>query len=630
MHISNFKSNHNKKEVIRVVLDEPRLYVEESLGSVMVRGEVIVDFSKDTHIQGPIELLFEGIQRFQTWPEIMRNSSLGSPIETKLQVIELSLLPPNSKGIMPAGVQRFPFEFPIPSTLPTTVYIPDRIEIFYQLSATIRRSSASDQIDGTNPVNWIDWARRNGSKKKYVACSPMRIVRAMESIVSNGLPINNSNRPHLSSSPLTPIISTLTPSVSTSITENSTTQSPWDRRDLSQYQGTLDEQHDQLAFSLSGRTSGNLNQPINTLKNVEGIRYKLGIDRTAIALGTSIGIELMIEPTFTDAVVKCVVLQVSENRKYMMKVPADHSWTTLSPEIKFQKEGVKMILKWAYGYEVENDEGSMTTSKKKTIHDDSKLGDKYVHQRSSSSQFLAYFDPPQPGSPNNKFFLGNSYGTNVKKETFFDSEEQVQEDNYDSSSSSFATQVNKKREMVNLKELNQKIEMGDYFGGRFVMPVPDCSNILHPSMEYESISVSHWIQLVVTIECNGRKFDLLLDSPGRVLDCRVVSVDDECQTILPPPPSYKPGEGQSHHENAKPAGSFWEQREAITNVSGWGSCRPCPCEYKKIKRKDSNEEIASGNNSNKNIKKANNVSKPETCSPDLLPEWGPPPCYSEY
>lgn len=68
MHISNFKNNHNKKEVIRVVLDEPRLYVEESLGSVMVRGEVIVDFAKDTHIQGPIELLFEGIQRFQTWP----------------------------------------------------------------------------------------------------------------------------------------------------------------------------------------------------------------------------------------------------------------------------------------------------------------------------------------------------------------------------------------------------------------------------------------------------------------------------------------------------------------------------------------------------------------------------------
>lgn len=68
MHISIAKTNHLKKDVIRVVIDEPRLYVEESLGSVMVRGEVIVNFSKDTHIQGPIELLFEGIQRFEKWP----------------------------------------------------------------------------------------------------------------------------------------------------------------------------------------------------------------------------------------------------------------------------------------------------------------------------------------------------------------------------------------------------------------------------------------------------------------------------------------------------------------------------------------------------------------------------------
>jgi hypothetical protein len=70
MQIGSIKINqHNhKKEVIRVVLDEPRLYIEESLGSAMVRGEVVVNFPKDTQIEGPIELLFEGIQRFQTWP----------------------------------------------------------------------------------------------------------------------------------------------------------------------------------------------------------------------------------------------------------------------------------------------------------------------------------------------------------------------------------------------------------------------------------------------------------------------------------------------------------------------------------------------------------------------------------
>lgn len=57
-----------KKDILRVVLDEPRLYIEETLGSIMVRGEVIVNFPKDTAIQGPIDLLFEGIQRYQTWP----------------------------------------------------------------------------------------------------------------------------------------------------------------------------------------------------------------------------------------------------------------------------------------------------------------------------------------------------------------------------------------------------------------------------------------------------------------------------------------------------------------------------------------------------------------------------------
>lgn len=67
---SNFlpSINNAKNEVLRVVLDEPRIYLEESLGSVMIRGEVIVNFQKDTYIQGPIDLVFEGIQRFHPWP----------------------------------------------------------------------------------------------------------------------------------------------------------------------------------------------------------------------------------------------------------------------------------------------------------------------------------------------------------------------------------------------------------------------------------------------------------------------------------------------------------------------------------------------------------------------------------
>lgn len=33
----------------------------------MVRGEVIVDFSEDILVQGPIEVVFEGIQHYHTW-----------------------------------------------------------------------------------------------------------------------------------------------------------------------------------------------------------------------------------------------------------------------------------------------------------------------------------------------------------------------------------------------------------------------------------------------------------------------------------------------------------------------------------------------------------------------------------
>ena len=69
MHASELNRSKNiKKNVLQVILDEPTLFAEKSLGSVMVRGEVVVHFSNDTPIQGPIELVFEGIQRFQTWP----------------------------------------------------------------------------------------------------------------------------------------------------------------------------------------------------------------------------------------------------------------------------------------------------------------------------------------------------------------------------------------------------------------------------------------------------------------------------------------------------------------------------------------------------------------------------------
>ncbi|KAI7879211.1 uncharacterized protein EV154DRAFT_555422 [Mucor mucedo] len=623
----------NKKNDMRVILDEAQLYVEETSGSVMVRGEVIVNFTKDTPIQGPIELLFEGIQRYQTWAELVNKDKAGSPIETKLQVTELSLLPPNSKGFMPSGVQRFPFEFPIPSTLPTSVYIPDRLEIFYQLTATLRLSKAK-QLEATNTNNWIEWALRNSSKKKYVATSPIRIIRAMESVVSHGLPTSDA---HDSTPSLSAVITQIEDDNRSSVevpTSNGieaptepvgeVNQLPWNRRGLDAYQGSLDEQHDQLAFSLSGRTSGNFNQPIHMLEETQGVRYKLGVDRTAIAIGTSIGIELMIEPTFADARIKSVLLKVSENRKYTLQIPSDHAYSTASEyQTKTYNEGAKMVMKWAFGYEVENDEGEMVQDKKNIVRQISKPGDKYIRERSSSSQFLAHFDPPPLGHVDNKFFLGNH--PDNKPTVYLDNEEDVQENNNIGSSSVAltASKNNDLHDILNLKELDQSVRVGEYFGGRFVMPIPDCTSLLNPSMEYDSINISHWLQLVVAIECNGKEFELRLDSPSRMLDCRVVSVDDAGQTILPPPPSYEPGDG--FIVNDWSTGTFWEQREPITSVSNWGSKVLCPCESKKKLALDKNKAFAaSGKHHNTKKNKMAIIPTP----PNLLPEWGPPPAYN--
>ncbi|KAI7879209.1 uncharacterized protein EV154DRAFT_555420 [Mucor mucedo] len=606
MHDSSIRTKQSKNDVLRVVLDEPRIYMEESLGSVMIRGEVIVHFLKDTPIQGPIELLFEGIQRFEIWPELMAGSLLCPPTETKLRVIKLSLPPPNSKGIMPSGIQRFPFEFPIPSTLPTTVYIPGRIEIFYQISATIRRSKTSEDHDFKNNLNLIDWVYRNSIKKDYVTCTPIRIVRSIKSVTSNSLTTTNDNQSSDVSFPAH--LNTRDPMI------EDPPQSPWIYGALNQNQGTLDEIHDQLVHSLSDRTSGNLDQHASMLDSVQGIRYKLSIDRTAIAIGTRIGVELMIEPTLAKATIKSAVLKVSESRKYVMKIPKKRSNYGLPYETKKTSECVRMLLKWAYGYPLKTDQIEGNLDDKNKSHQTSQPKDKYIYQRCSNDQSLVYSDPPQIGSTKEKSFSD----LNKKPEMMLDLENGAHE-------SSIPKPVSETCDFLNLKELNQEVNIGEYFSGRFVMPAPDCSNLLRPSMEHESITISHWVHLIVTIECNGKVFDLILETPARFLDCRVVSVDDECQTILPPPPSYKPGDGHLYQENIWSASTFWQQREAITNVSGWGSCMPCPCQFKKLKSiKDKNNLGSNG----ESIKSPNNGTYKD-CPPNVLPEWGPPPCYSE-
>ncbi|OBZ90377.1 hypothetical protein A0J61_01573 [Choanephora cucurbitarum] len=540
MQLSNSMLTNKRPEVLKVVLDEPRIYVNDLLGSAMVRGEVITNFPKDIYIQGPIELVFEGIQRYHPWP----GEALGSTIETKLQVIELSLLPPNTKGIMPAGVQRFPFEFPIPASLPTTIFIQDRIEIFYQINAVIRRSSRSvskDQpLDLLNAAHWIDCVRHTALKKKYIATTTLRIVHSLDSV--NHLPmIGNSDRQE-------------------EVNDQITNPFSWNSEQFDSHLRTFDEHYDHLASSFAGKIASNLDESPDALGSFQGIRYKIGVDRTAVAIGTSIGVEVMVEPTLYDAVVKSVYLTISESKKYVMKVPAKHTWDSNIPKTKRFTEGSNLILKWAHGFPLSTENNCMMQNR-----DDSK----YIYNSIENDMSRYYFETPHPLCRKDM----------IKRASLItlDSDQSQEFENMSDPS---------KNELSNLKDLNQPVKLGEYFGGRFIMPVPDCSGILHPSTNHSALQIQHWLQLTVTIECNGKTFDLVLDASSRMLDCRLVAIDDDLQMILPPPPKYELGDSKVYESSYSPKSTFWEQRETITSKASWGSCMPCPCEHKKNKKQE--------------------------------------------
>jgi hypothetical protein len=110
---------------------------------------------------------------------ILETKPIGEEIETKLQAIELSLLPPNSNGIMPAGIQRFPFEFPIPANFPTSMAIKDRMEIFYQIRATLKKPA---QITPDQRSSWLDRVRHTKTNKQLIASTSIRITRTLDSV----------------------------------------------------------------------------------------------------------------------------------------------------------------------------------------------------------------------------------------------------------------------------------------------------------------------------------------------------------------------------------------------------------------------------------------------------------------
>lgn len=504
----------------------------------------------------------------------MNGTPINGPIETKLQITSLSILPPDSQGVIPAGKQRFPFEFPIPTSLPTTTIIQDRLEIEYQLAATLHLSSHQPH-DEKHRARWMDITRYTENKKKYVACTYMRVVKAMES----DIPQEFLNTPQQIQAPPSPPMDQSTNNQST------TTGVPWNRRGLDNYESTYDQQHDLLARSLAGRSVGNITEP-EGMDKTQGVRYKLGIDRTAVGLGTSINVEVMLEPTLKDAIVKSITLRILERRRYRMKVPGGYVWGRKEPETKSSAEKATMVLKWAESYSLDEQDGDQTKTH-------------YIHTCQSDSRYLTYFEPPYPGYFKTKL-------SSVSEESCSD----LLSDN----ETEYSDLSNKSRDLVNLKEMNEAVHLGEFFGGRFKMPVPDCFSLLHPSVTSESVKIDHWLKLVVKVECNGELFDLTLNTPGRILDCRLVNVDDKCQTLLPPPPSYRPNDEDFRWKNWTTC-SFWQQREPITLKNEWGTCMPCPCEVKQFR--------------NLNIKCSDEAhdGTERTCT--AFCNWGPPPSYSE-
>ncbi|CAO3633554.1 unnamed protein product [Cunninghamella echinulata] len=657
--ISNFKKN---KKPFRLVLDEPVLFIEDK--PAMVRGEVIANMSHETHIQGPIEIVFEAIQIFYPWEEIMGDRSLINPIHTKLQVIELSLLPPNSQGIIPAGIHRFPFEFPIPPTLPPTISIQNRLSIFYKLTANLKKTQQQPQH---SHFNILDWAKQSVSKKKMTDVSYLRLVRAIEGTPAAPafiLPNPSSSSPSSSSSSSpssTSSLSSLTES-SESLTSPSLPETPViennnSYQDLwSQYNNRLsiDEQHVQLVHSFGGRTADNLSKPLHELTKEKGVRYKLSVDRTAIALGTSVGLEVVLQPTQKKVKIRSIYMTIEESRKYQMKIPRQrhkgHPFETRS-----HTEAKKMLLKWAYAYPIPVDDCGYCytkglkivgeTKKNKTI-----LGDAYSHGV-QHCHILRQLEQPPHIQQNLRLPSSSSYtSTTATTTTTTTTSNSNNSDNRRSTvlgkndfsttiisnltalqtpPSSTTAAIDDKisttasdEKLLNLKVLDHTVELGDYFDGRFVLPVPPCGGLLNPSMDHDSLKIQHWLKMIVVLEQendDGTRslFEIALESPMHMLDCRLVS-DDERQTILPPPPSYNEEDRLIQYD------TFWAQRENITTMAQWGTCRrPCPCQIKQsLENSQQQKEKQQQKQKQQEMKNNNNKKK-------IPHEFGAPPAYSQ-
>jgi hypothetical protein len=546
----------------------------------------------------------------------MVNRALGGPIESKLQVIELSLLPPNSQGFIPAGVHRFPFEFPIPPTLPPTINIANRLAIYYRLTATLRKSNEA--------TSFVSWARRSMEKKKLVDVSYLRLVRAIEATPAHAL------TPSPSTSTGSSTNSAGTDSHTVGVDNTRQTVEPF--TDLwSQYNNrlSLDEQHDRLAYSMGGRTTDNFSQPLDTLTKEHGVRYRLSVDRTAIALGTNVGLEVVLQPTQARTKIRSIYLMIEEKRTFKMKIPGHHSLSNAPAETRKHSETQKMMLKWAYGFPIppedelamgygdrceaqqEDNQVSPLVDVTKNV---TQLGKQYSHDIrhcKTLSQLDQSFSGRQQPQQRSTLLGKTDFVTSSISILSAMKPSNIVPNASDFPSSSSSSSPPKDK-LLNLKVLDHPIELCEYFEGRFVLPVPPCNGILHASINHDSIKIRHWLRMVVVLEQDGHLFEIALESPMQMLDCRLVA-DDEQKTILPPPPSY------DMDDRSIPSNVFWEQRQPITTTAQWGTCqRSCPCQIRQRAQESNSSNTISPTPGNGILQQQQQQHQPG---------WGPPPLY---
>lgn len=66
-----------RNRLFRLILDEPVIYLGDTIGTSMVRGEVMVNFEQQTRIHGPIQLVFSGAQIVYPWKGMSTTITMG-------------------------------------------------------------------------------------------------------------------------------------------------------------------------------------------------------------------------------------------------------------------------------------------------------------------------------------------------------------------------------------------------------------------------------------------------------------------------------------------------------------------------------------------------------------------------